>query len=104
MKVGNKVNPSVQNLNTNTTDKLNLKSKKEPMSHAEKMGHLKSSSHVDVSERAQMMNKAKQIASQDSIDEAKVARLQKLIDEGRYNVDASAIADRLVDDHLSTME
>ena len=29
---------------------------------------------------------------------------QKLIDEGRYNVDASAIADRLVDDHLSTME
>jgi len=58
---------------------------------------------VNVSERAQMMQKAKEIASRpDTIDEAKVARLQKLIDEGKYKVDAQAIADRLVDEHLAT--
>jgi flagellar biosynthesis anti-sigma factor FlgM len=103
MKVGNKVNPSVQNLNNAATDKLNLKSKS-PMSAAEKMGHIKDASKVDVSARAQMMSKAKQIASEETVDEAKVARLQKMIDEGRYNVDASKIADRLVDEHLATLD
>lgn len=63
---------------------------------------IKDSANVNVSERAQMMQKAKEIAGRpDTIDEAKVARLQKLIDEGKYNVDASAIADRLVDEHLN---
>lgn len=57
-------------------------------------------SNVQVSERAQMMQKAKDIASDPSIDEAKVARLQKLIDEGKYKVDANSIADKLVDEHL----
>lgn len=104
MKVGNKINPSVQNLNNAATDKLNLKSKQSSLSPAEKMDQIKDASHVDVSSRAQMMNKAKQIASEDTVDEAKVARIQKLIDEGRYNMDASKIADRLVDEHLATLE
>lgn len=57
--------------------------------------------NVNVSERAQMMQKAKDIASQSSVDEAKVARLQKMIDEGKYKVDAQAVADRLVDEHIN---
>lgn len=61
----------------------------------------KAAENVNVSERAQMMQKAKDIASDTSIDEAKVARLQKLIDEGKYKTDAQAIADRLVDEHLT---
>jgi negative regulator of flagellin synthesis FlgM len=61
---------------------------------------LKGDSKVDVSERAQMMQKAKDIASESSVDEAKVARLQKMIDEGKYSVDADKIADRLVDEHM----
>ncbi|MCB0422740.1 MAG: flagellar biosynthesis anti-sigma factor FlgM [Bdellovibrionales bacterium] len=65
-------------------------------------GELGSSAKVDLSSRAQAMQKAKEIASDSSIDEAKVARLQKLIDAGEYKTDASAIADRLVDEHLST--
>jgi flagellar biosynthesis anti-sigma factor FlgM len=49
-----------------------------------------------------MMQKAKDIASQPmTVDEAKVARLQKLIDEGKYKVDSQSIADRLVDEHLA---
>lgn len=64
--------------------------------------NLKGSSNVNVSERAQMMSKAKEIAgSPMTVDEAKVARLQKMIDEGNYKVDAEAIADRLVDEHMT---
>lgn len=63
---------------------------------------VKDSAKVDVSARAQQMQKAKEIASRpDTVDEAKVARLQKLIDEGKYKVDADAIADRLVDEHMT---
>jgi negative regulator of flagellin synthesis FlgM len=62
------------------------------------------SSKVDLSSRAQDIRKAKELATPKAgdIDEAKVARLQKLIDAGKYNVDAEAVADRLVDEHLLT--
>lgn len=64
--------------------------------------NLKDSAQVNVSERAQMMQKAKDIASGPmTVDEAKVARLQKMIDEGKYKVDADSIADRLVEEHLT---
>jgi negative regulator of flagellin synthesis FlgM len=64
------------------------------------------SANIDVSERAQRMQKARDIATKGlhDVDEAKVARLQKLIDEGKYSVDSKAIADRLVDEHLSIPE
>ena len=62
------------------------------------------SAQVKMSPDAQAMQKAKAVASADSIDEAKVARLQKLIDEGKYKIDAAAVADRLVDEHLMTGE
>lgn len=55
---------------------------------------------VAVSTEAQAFQKAKAIASKDTIDEAKVARLQKLIDEGKYKVDSKAVADRMVDEHI----
>lgn len=62
------------------------------------------SSKVNMSSEAQAFQKAKAIASADTIDEAKVARLQKLIDEGKYRVDSEAVADRLVDEHLLSGE
>jgi flagellar biosynthesis anti-sigma factor FlgM len=47
------------------------------------------------------MARAKELATpSDSIDEAKVARLQRMIDEGKYRVDSGAVADRLLDEHL----
>ena len=59
------------------------------------------SSKVEVSERAQSIKRARELATPDnSVDDAKVARLQKMIDAGKYNVDASAIADKMVDEHL----
>ncbi len=61
---------------------------------------INSAAKVNLSESAQRMNKAKAIASEPSINDAKVERLQKLIDGGEYKIDASAVADRLVDEHL----
>lgn len=72
-------------------------------SSEKKSGGAADSTRVDVSERGQQIKKAKEIASKDlnSVDEAKVARLQKMIDEGKYKVDAQSIADRLVDEHMN---
>ncbi len=57
---------------------------------------------VDLSKRAQDMKKAKEIAmAAPDVNEEKVARLQKLIDEGKYNVSAKDIADKMVDEELA---
>ena len=57
---------------------------------------------VDVSERAQQMKKAKEVATATpDINEEKVARLQKLIDEGKYQVSAKDIADKMVDEEAA---
>lgn len=63
-----------------------------------------SAERVNLSQRVQDMQRIRQIASEgvNDIDEAKVARLQAMIDSGEYKVDADAIADRLVDEHLNT--
>jgi negative regulator of flagellin synthesis FlgM len=59
------------------------------------------SARVELSQRAQDIKKAKELATPSGdIDEAKVARLQKMIDEGKYKIDAEAIADRLLDEHM----
>lgn len=59
------------------------------------------SAQVSLSEQAQQIKKATEIAKEDKVDEAKIARLQNLIDNGRYNIDAAKIADRLVDEHIN---
>jgi len=62
---------------------------------------LLSSSKVSVSDKAQLMSKAKEIASKaDDVNMDKVKRLQQLIDNGEYKVNSEAIADKLVDEHL----
>lgn len=62
---------------------------------------LSGAAKVEVSGRARDVQKAKDIAmGGPSVDEAKVARLQKLIDEGKYKIDAQSIADKLVDEHM----
>ena len=62
-------------------------------------------SKVDLSPRAQEAKRIKDIAmATPDVDAEKVARFQKAIDEGNYKVDARAVADRMVDEHLETME
>lgn len=104
MKVDHKVGGSLAGIDGPKAGKLSSKNNSDKSARADESALLDGSSKVDVSDRAQMMQKAKEIASNNSIDEAKVARLQKLIDEGKYSTDASAIADRLVDEHMSFPE
>ena len=62
-------------------------------------------SKVDLSPRAQEAKRIKEIAmSTPDVDAEKVARFQKAIDDGNYKVDSKAVADRMVDEHLETME
>jgi negative regulator of flagellin synthesis FlgM len=105
MKVSNnKIGNPSGNLDAAKTGKADPAAAKKDSTAAALLNkaQLASAANVNVSERAQMMAKAKEIAgSPMSVDEAKVARLQKMIDEGKYKVDADKIADRLVDEHMS---
>ncbi len=60
------------------------------------------SAKVNVSDRARDIKKAKELATAaPDVDEAKVARLQKMIDDGKYKVEAKDIADKMVDEELA---
>ena len=56
---------------------------------------------LDLSERAQDIRKAKEMAqASPDVDMDKVDKFRKLIDEGKYKVDAKAVADRMVSEGL----
>lgn len=99
MKVNNKAAQTLMNdraISDLSKDSLIKKTRPQGASPTEMMDATK----INLSPQARQINKAKEIASQDSIDEAKVARLQKMIDAGEYKVDAEAVADKLVNEHL----
>lgn len=97
MKVNSSVNKGVNGVNSRAAD---LEKQVGNKNKGAEKASIDSSAKVNVSQKAQAFSKAKAIASDQSVDEAKVARLQKLIDDGNYSVDAEAIADRLVGEHL----
>ncbi|WP_409479173.1 flagellar biosynthesis anti-sigma factor FlgM [Pseudobdellovibrio sp. HCB154] len=58
---------------------------------------------VDLSARAKDIQRAKEVAmASPDVDHAKVEKFQKLIDEGKYKIDAKAIAEKMVQEHLAT--
>ncbi|MES3036469.1 MAG: flagellar biosynthesis anti-sigma factor FlgM [Bdellovibrionota bacterium] len=66
-------------------------------------GDLAAATKVDVSPKAQEAKRIKELAmAAPDVDEAKVAKFRSLIDSGNYKIDAKAIADRMVDEHLDT--
>lgn len=67
---------------------------------AAKTAEIMDATKLNLSPQARQVSKAKEIARDQSVDEAKIARLQKAIDSGTYKVDAKEIADKLVDEHL----
>lgn len=99
MKVQN-TPTNVAGLDAARVDKVDLKSKKKTAGGAN-AEELSSAAKVDLSQRAQDMKKIKDLAMAGAdVNLDKVARLQKLIDEGKYKVDAKAVADRMVDEQL----
>lgn len=100
MKVTNTGSQQLQAVTQKKTDKSEkLDSKPEKKVSLADLGE---SSQVALSDRARDAKKAKEIAKNSSpdVDEAKVAKFQKLIDDGKYKVDAKKIADKLVDENL----
>jgi negative regulator of flagellin synthesis FlgM len=70
---------------------------------ADALAEASDATRVDVSTRAQDAKKIKELAmAAPDVDMEKVARFRSLIDSGNYKVDAQAVADRMVDDHLET--
>lgn len=62
-------------------------------------------SKVEVSPRAQEAKRIKDLAmSAPDVDQAKVEKFRKLIDEKKYEVNSKKVADKMVDDHLETAE
>jgi flagellar biosynthesis anti-sigma factor FlgM len=59
---------------------------------------------LHLSPQARQISKATAIAKDDRVDEAKIARLQKLIDGGEYKVDADGVAEKLLTEHLTLGE
>ena len=58
-------------------------------------------SRVDLSERSKDIRQIKELAmASPDIDHAKVEKFRRLIDEGKYKVDAKAVADKMVDEQL----
>ena len=59
------------------------------------------SAKVKLSERAQDMKKIRErIDSTPDVDDAKVAKYKSMLSNGQYKVDAKAVADKMVDEHV----
>lgn len=103
MKVSNysNLNNALGSVNSSTAKEAKAKPNAESSSlTSSTKAEVASAAKVNLSDDVQRMNKIKQIATEESADHAKIERLQKMIDAGEYKVDAAAVADRLVDEHL----
>lgn len=104
----NKVGQNLNLLDTTKSDGANKADKiKSAKTDLREMGKevresdIKDATRVEVSARAQEAKKIKELAmAAPDVDEAKVAKFRKLIEEGNYKVDAKDIADKMVDSHL----
>lgn len=108
MKVSNKVPNSIQTSDMAKSHKADANKELSELGSKDKKASIHKgvgdSARIDFSNRAKDIQKAKELATpSDSIDEAKVARLQKLIDSGQYRINAEAIADRLVDEQMKML-
>ena len=101
MKVSGNKNPATTAKTVGSDALLDSNNVKRTKAQDAKTSFAAGATKVDISTRAADIKKAKALATpSESIDEAKVARLQKMIDEGKYESDAEAIADRLVDEQM----
>ncbi len=101
----NKVGQNLNLVDGAKTDSLKNNNKSEKASLLKEMspGNLGGSSKVDVSPRAQEARRIKELAmAAPDVDMAKVEKFRRLIDEGKYKVDAKAVSDKMVDAHLET--
>lgn len=104
----NKVGQNINLTDSSKADKAAEKSKVSTLQDKKNASVVQASgfeaTKVDLSPRAQDLKQIKELAnSVPDVDQAKVDKFQKLIDAGKYKVDAKAVADRLVDEHMFSM-
>lgn len=104
-KVGQNLNlvDSAKGEKTGKADKVSAgKDDVRSLAALDKNDEAPAAARVEVSSRAKEASKIKELAmAAPDVDAQKVAKFKKLIDEGAYKVDAKAVADRMVDEHLS---
>lgn len=62
------------------------------------------STRIELSPKAQEAKRIKELAkSAPDVDMEKVEKFRKMIDEGKYKVDAKAVADRMIDQELEIL-
>ena len=104
MRINQAGNP-VQGAETSAAKRAGKASAAQEGKQAEKKASTSLSDSVkpEISARGKEMAQAKAIASQaPDVREEKIAELKRRISAGAYEVDADAVADRMVDDHLKT--
>jgi len=110
MRVSNDSSNQIQSPSTSRTGATQQAKKTDKASGATDAASAKgagdsSGAAPEISARARDMSKAKELATAaPDVREEKIAELKKRIAAGNYNVDATAIADRMVDEHLKTGE
>jgi negative regulator of flagellin synthesis FlgM len=100
----NKVGQNLNMVDGAKTDRTKTNSAASPATASLKPGILEEmgASKVEVSPKAQEAKRIKELAmAAPDVDMEKVAKFRQLIDEGKYKVDAKAVADRLVEEQLS---
>lgn len=105
-----KVNPGYSNSASSAASSKEAQSSKKttkpsgpnPAANLDKVKeNVSGSVRAEVSARAKEMANAHAVAkSAPDVREDKIAALKKQIAEGRYKVDADAVADRMLDDHM----
>lgn len=102
----NKVGQNLNLTDSGKADKTDKATKKGGDASSVKADLLSSSSlgestKVELSPKAQEAKRIKDLAmAAPDVDQAKVAKFRDMIDKGTYKIDAEAIADRMVDEHL----
>lgn len=106
MRVNQPGNSSIQNAQTANASKAEKAARPDRSATNDIRGReapIPGSVKTEISGRAREAAQAKEVAmSAGDIREQKIAELKKRIAEGTYKVDTKAVADRMVDDHLST--
>ena len=110
----NQVGKNLNLSDSNRTDKSNGKSPLEALSteaksQAQNVKDIAASTKsdatkVDLSERAQDIRQAKELAQAvPDVNMEKVEKFRKLIDEGKYKIDAKAISDKMINENLMNL-
>jgi negative regulator of flagellin synthesis FlgM len=109
-KVGQNVNTTdakaaEKSAEASITGAVKKNSKSAEAAEASAAGASSQATKVELSSRVQDIKKIREAAQNaPDVDAAKVEKFKNLIAEGKYKVDAKAIADKMVDEHLMTFK